>query len=398
MLVKKLKNFLNGYKSFQIEGLSHERIINTSVNKKLKLWDLKRVDYAKIEGYTRIKDYDDLASIVEGNGCSIKTKKIRGMPLLVSKLKRNKGIFIGFILTILIVLLFSKAIWKIEIVGTSIVENKDIVEFLKTEGISKGTFKRNIDEFYLRQELLVEFEDIIWIGMDINGASLVINVKEREPEFKSIDKSKPTNIIAKKYGVIERVIAKNGDAKVERGDIVKEGQVLISGLIQREGLPMRMVTSVGTVQARTYYAKKYETSRFEILKRRTGRKKKCVTMKILGMDFTINKDECNFKDYIVDTSNKDITLWRKFKLPVEVITNTYYEVVLKKKLINEELLKQSMKNYVNVNLYSNIPEEAEVLNKKYEFSKSGDKITCQLVIEALEYIGEPKIINLIKED
>ena len=398
MLTKKVKNFISGYKSFEIEGLSHEKIINSSVNKNLKLWDLKRIDYARVEGYTRIRDYDKLSSIVEGSGCSIKSKRTKGFPLLLKKIRNNKGIGIGFIIALMIVYLFSIAIWKIDIEGTSIVDNKDVIEFLNSEGVGKGTIKSNIDKFKLRQDLLVEFEDFIWIGMDINGSSLVVRVKEREPDFKTVDKSKPTNIVARKYGVIERVIAKSGDSLVEKGDIVKKDQVLISGLIKREGLPSRMVTSIGTVQARTFYVKDYETSRFEIKKNMTGRKIKSRTIKFFGFTLNINDDKCNFKDYIVDTNNKDITLWRKFKVPIEIITDTYYEVVLQKKKIPEDLLKQSMKNYLNVNLYSNIPEGVTILDKKYEFSNKGDKINCELIIEALEYIGESKNINLIKED
>lgn len=98
--------------------------------------------------------------------------------------------------------------------------------------------------------------------MEIRGSRLIIELvkKELPPE---LEENIPCDIIASKDGIIEEIIALRGEALVEPGQTVSEGDVLITGKImlghepdgEEEGSDTLFVHAEGIVRARVWYQK-----------------------------------------------------------------------------------------------------------------------------------------------
>ena len=68
----------------------------------------------------------------------------------------------------------------------------------------------------------MEREDISWIGIDIKGTNLIVKINEADKSPEVIDVNEVCNIVADKSGEISKLLVKQGTARVEVGDEVKE--------------------------------------------------------------------------------------------------------------------------------------------------------------------------------
>ena len=133
----------------------------------------------------------------------------------------------------------------------------------------------------MKDILLNEFEYISFLDIRINGVKLTIEIRESDIPPEKIDKTYPCNIIAKKRGVILKIIAKNGEAVAKKGKIVEKGEILISGVMKNsfEDSPY-LVHAEGEVLARTRYTSIIEEPIVKTDKIETGR-----TYKQRGLKF-----------------------------------------------------------------------------------------------------------------
>lgn len=398
MLVIKIWNYLRGYVVFKLEGLNLERVLNSVVEEGIYLWDIHKINYTTIEGKVGIKGYKELLKIVRRTGCRAKIQLKIGYPFFILKLKRKKIVAVGLIICLLLIISFTSFIWNIEIQGNNDISKKEILTCLESMGVKIGTFKYDLKTSDIKDNLLIKNDKLAWVGVEIKGTKLKIEVVEKEREPTKVDKSTPCHIIAKKDGIIEKVIAKNGDPMVKKGDIVRQNQILISGKIEREEGLLRLVHSLGEIQARTFYEKTHKIPIYRVKKIKTGRKFTKRIFKFGETSFSISKGNVPFSKYVVETKNKSLTKWRKIKIPVEIVIEEYYEIVEQKKKVSQDVLKKSLKDFLMVNLIKEIPEEAKILRQSINYKKERGAIWGHLTVEVLESIGVEQRFDMHEEE
>jgi len=398
LLIIKIWNYIRGYVVFRLEGLNIERVINLAVDRGVYLWDVRRIDYTTIEVKAGIDGYKEIRKILKRTGYKGKIDMKIGYPFFISKIKRKKIIALGAVISLFLVILSSSVIWTIDIKGNKNIAENDIIETLRKMGLYTGTFKYNINISDIENKLLIKYDKITWIGIEIHGTKATVKIIENEEKPQKIDTNIPCNIIAKKKGIIEKVIAKNGDAVVKRGDIVRPKQLLISGKIVREGTEPRYVHSIGEIYARTFYEKQKTMPLYKVTKNKTGKKHIKTVFKIGSFTFEIGNKKIPFKKYILEKKKKSFGNWRNIKIPVEIVIEEYYEVIEKKQTISEDLAKKTLKDFLLVNLIKDIPRNAKILNQSLKFERTNKTIIGYLIIEALEPIGVKKIININNEE
>src|SRR5699024_388441 len=118
-------------------------------------------------------------------------------------------------------------IWKIEILGNETISKEEFLKVLENIDVKCGTIKYNINKDEIKNLILDEIDFLSFVGVEIKGTQLLIEVKEQDLPPATIDKDKPCHIVAKKKGVVVKIVAKNGKSVVKEGDVVKKGQILI---------------------------------------------------------------------------------------------------------------------------------------------------------------------------
>lgn len=398
MLVIKIWNYFRGYVVFKLEGLNFERVLNLAIEKGIYLWDIHKINYTTIEAKVGIKGYKELLKILKKTGCRSKIQLKIGYPFFILRLKRKKIVAVGLIICLLLIISFTSFIWNIQIQGNIDISKQDILTSLENMGVKVGTFKYDLNSSDIKDNLLINYDKLAWVGVEIKGTKIKIEIVEKEREPSKIDKSLPCHIVAKKDGIVEKVIAKNGDALVKKGDIVRKNQILISGKIEREEGLLRLVHSFGEIHARTFYEKTHKIPILKVSKIKTGRKFTKRIFKFGEISFLISKGNVPFDKYIIETKNKSLTKWRKIKIPVEIVIEEYYEIIEKKKKVSKDALEKSLKDFLIVNLIKEIPEDAKILSQTINYKKDRNAIWGHLTVEVLESIGIEQRFDMHEEE
>lgn len=394
MLVIRIWNYFRGYVIIKIEGLTLERFINLSIAKGIYLWDIVRYDYTTLEAKVGLKGFKALREVVRKVGCRVYIIEKKGFPFLIHKLKYRKMLAFGFAIAVGIIVFLTSFIWEIEVIGNKNIDSKLIIDYLAKMDVKPGISKSEIDISELKRYILRDIENISFVNIEIIGTKLLVEVKERDKIPPTIKEDVPCNIVAKKKAVIVKVIAKNGKSIVEKGDIVKKGQVLISGIIEDEKLenPL-LVHSEGSVLGKTLYVKELEEPIIKKVEEETGNYYIVREIKIGNYSLLLNNKEIPYKNYIEDKKRKKLIRILGHELPLEIVVHKYKEVEIIKIKQNVEALKrmQSVKGVQMI--MDELPEGAKVVAKDVNYSTEDNVLITRVSIEVIEEIGEKQKIH-----
>ena len=215
-------------------------------------------------------------------------------------------------------------IWDIEVVGNERLTEGEILRALSECGVAEGCFWPGSDVEELRSEMLLRLDELAWMTMNVHGSRARVLVLEREELPEIYDERSCADLVARCDGVITDYSVKNGQCLVARGQIVTEGELLVSGTMESLTGAPRMVRAEGSVSADTWREK---TIVLEPGTRRKERKRLCRV--ILGLQ--VGKERINLlakgrKD--LDECDKIVKEYKAgveglFRFPLGLIVEIY---------------------------------------------------------------------------
>ena len=393
MGIIKIWNYLNGYVIIKIEGLTLERLLNLAATQNIYLWDIKRVNYTLLEMKVSIEGFSELKSIVKKVGCHVEIIEKKGLPFIFYKLKNRKMLGVGILFFLVFVIYLSSILWDIQIIGNERINTEDIIEVLEKENIKYGIIKYKIDKDYIEEILLNEFDDFSYVSVETKGTKLILEVKEQELLSEQIDSSIPCNIIANRKGIIVKLIVRNGKALIRKGDVVEAGDLLVTGVIEKEGEDEYvLVHSEGEILAQTRYSIKIEEPIIKTIKEETGRTKEFKEIRIGKKGFQFFKEEIPFEHY--EEEVQEVQLFKnKINLPVKIFIHKYKEVEQVKIKQNIDFIKKATHIRGVEELNKVISKNAKIQSKDVKYYMEEGMLSTYIAIEVIEDIGEKQIIN-----
>ena len=262
MFVKLLVRILLGYVRIEVEGYYIERFINICTNNKILIWNLKREKGVKLYLNIGINDFKKISQVARKTNCKVRILRKRGIPFFLNRYKKRKIFVLFLILIVLSIFVSSKYVWSVKISVKDDLKLENIEEDIEALGITKGVKIDKIDTDKVINELRLKRDDIAWVGIDIEGTNIKINIVKADKAPNIIDNSDYCNIVASKAGIIKKIIAQNGTAIVKVGDQVQKGDILIAGYMEGKYTDTRYVHSLGEVEAIVSYQKSKEIKFF----------------------------------------------------------------------------------------------------------------------------------------
>ena len=381
-----INNFCKGYILLEITGFSTERFINLASHNNIYLWDIKKnkngvVLKVSIKGFKLLKKY------ARKTGCKIKILKKSGLPFKVYKYKKRKIFAFGMILLICLLYFFSSFIWKINIYGNKKIKSNEILNFCEQKKIKVGTLKYKVNTKKLERELLEHFSNISWINIKIKGSKMIMNIKEIIPTEKIINKKEPCDIVAKKDGLILNIITSAGTPKVKINDVVKKGDILVSGEIliennnsESNAPSLDYVHADAKVLAKTYYQINFKIPYEYTLKKYTGRTKKNYLVAINNKKINL-LSRVKFKSYDKTTQQKNFGF-------IKLLINEYREFIPIKKIRSISDAKKFADKIINNRIIREFDFETDIFDKQINFIDRKKYLDVQSVIIAIERIDK----------
>ena len=328
-MLNRIVNRLRGQVWVRVETPFPERVLNLCGARNLAFWDMKWESETAFTCRLHRQDYGTLRRAVKQLDCTLTVVRKEGAPFFLGRFRRRHALLAGLALGAALLFLGSFFIWDFTVVGNERVTEEEILRALEKQGVGIGTFGISLDTKDIRNHVLLDIPELVWITVNVSGCRATVEVRERTVVPERVNERDPANVVARRDGLVLSVQALNGVKCVLPGTSVKAGELLISGVEDTETVGARVVAGLGEVEARTWYTLTTVLPLTVEEKRYTGEE-----TRRLSLVFGTHRVKF-FANSSIEAGNYDKitsrTQWSLFGLPLPVtsVVETYrfYETV-----------------------------------------------------------------------
>lgn len=395
------RQYMEGYLQVELSGYGMERFLNLCLNKELTLWELNKSSDAYIF-YISLRDFRELKPLLKKTETHLHIKKKCGLPFFFYTHRKQKCFVLGLIICLGCVYYMSLFIWDIHVSGSAYYTEEQIISYIKNSYISPGTKIKDIDSAALEKNLMDYFDEIAWISCEIKGTQLRITLTETIIGNEVLVSEKPSDLVAAKDCEIVSLITRNGTPVVKVNDLVKKGDILISGTIHiyddnNEVLETDYVPADGDVYGIvTYdYEDSFEMNYYE--KQYSGKNKKTFILQLGNKTYQLWNPKINYDYYDISEESYMEKLGQTFYLPfsIDVVSYCQYTPVLKQ-YTKEEAVEKAQKR-LDTKLDELREKGVEIMENNVKIEIKDQVCYAAGSIVAKEKIAVPKDLNLAEE-
>lgn len=397
MFIIKLLRLLRGYVTVRIKGGFAERFLNLAVRKNIDFWNVVRED-----GYLtlciRKKDFKRLRDIAKKSSCRITIQRKIGIPFMMFRYRRRTALFVGFGLFLTALWVLSLFLWSVEVVADEGIDKNQVIQSLSSHGIKSGTRLATIRSDEIKNSMMIEFENIAFIGINIKGTKAVVEIKKRDMAPVIIPLDQPCNIVAAKTGQIIKMETKEGIAQVKTGQGVHQGQLLVSGIVDSQVIGARYVHAMAQITAKTWYRHEATGYMVKTVRERTGNQTSRFRLKIFDLPINLYLNSGNPYEYydkmVYDTQ---VSITKKIVLPIVLEQDRFLEMVeIKTEQTKDEAILEAQT--LCDEAFSKENADAAVVGRIPVVEELGDHVRVVIDYECEENIVKEETIQLSLEE
>ncbi|MEA1960331.1 MAG: sporulation protein YqfD [Bacillota bacterium] len=286
-MANKFFDQVGGVIKVSVNGQNPEKILNLAMSRGVYIWDIKRVQEG-VQLKIRNSGLEALQTLTDEYGYEIFVLEQQGMPLYKKVLKRRMGFLGGLVFFIMTLYVMSSFVWFVEVSGNAKMDKAQILTTAARYGVYQGAAKWNFSRNEVEEAMLRDLSELSYVQVDIQGVKAHINVVEKILPDQAM--TGPCHIVACRDGVVEEVLVLEGQANVEKGQVVARGDILISGIVfppvpyvlqgteEMEESEPYSVRARGKVKAKTWYEGYGECKLQTETKVLTGKEAKIITV------------------------------------------------------------------------------------------------------------------------
>lgn len=266
-----IREWVDGHVTITVRGKRFERLLNMAVRDGIRIWNIRRVGAEVSRCDILIRDYFRLRPLLKETGCRCHVEQRDGLPFWLRRIRRRSGLAIGAALFLIGLYMLSTFVWSVEVSGTKLVDPRRVIQAAEQVGIKEGAWKVKLKEpLALQKELLSLLPEASWVGIEIQGTKVMLQVVEKDAPVKP-QPTGPRHLVAKKRAVIHKILPEVGRSQVTINQFVEKGQVLISGIIGNDAR-QQAVSARGKVQGEVWYVSNATVPIKQTMYRLTGEK------------------------------------------------------------------------------------------------------------------------------
>ena len=385
-------HYFSGTVTVTATGQGLERLLNTLVRNQISVWNVKWRGPNELIFCVSLADAKKLRPFVRKHKCKILFAKRTGFPFFAKKMLRNSGFLAGALIFMIVIFLLSNMIWKIEIEGAEPATEYKIEKALKEMGVTRGKlqFLTETPES-IQHQLTSKIDEITWVGVKLSGTTYHLRVVEKS-EPKKKENPGPQNLVAKKKAVIVDMFVEEGEPRVEIHDLVKPGQILVSGEIGKEG-ETKLVPAKGEIYGEIWYRSDVVLpleSRFQVFSGKEARSRFLQLGKISIPLWSAEKS--GFKNFETETSTREFRLLNR-RLPFAYVMEIHRESeIITRKYSDQDALKVA-REMARRDLQNKLPEDAVIKDEKIlHHSNRNGKVYLKILFHVYENIAKEQPI------
>ena len=363
-------NFYRCHLQLRIEGFKADKLLNMAFRKGIFMRRICVLSETEITVWIAAGDLKKLKKLAKSL-YKITVLQEKGPECGLKKIRRQPFVLLGIALAATVIFTRSLLISTVIVDGYKAIPEESLRKCLSESGIYEGAWRPDIEWEKARKTLYDTFPEITWVKLVYDGTAVYLDIAETDDlrdtsrtdadgDAEDTDDAEDTgkkitytDLVAEKSGYVESVQPLWGEARVEAGDYVKKGQVLIGGCIPIEPTTFEegdakeyYVKAQGEVWARVPYRLNFAQERYKENAR--------------GLQDE-NAEEFA-EESVKSGENKKIIIENKTERTPEEI-------------------KAKAEQQIRLWAKENLPENAEILNKSLNFTPKENIIEIGVTLE-----------------
>ena len=382
-----LFKFLKGYVIIRLYGRGVGRFLNICTRRGIGVRDIIYNADGSITAQISRRDFKLLRPIAYKTHTKVHIVKKKGLLELKRLYGRRIGIISGIMLSILFLIAAPQFVWTVNITGNETVPKEDIAAALRETGIYRGALRSKIpDGFEVKAALLKSNPRLMWAWAYINGTTVDVEVCENDMPPPVVNRDEPCSIAAACDAYLKTVRALNGERLLGGGDVVRKGEIIVSGKVAvfKEGEPERYEYVHARAETEAYTERRESgVYRLEYEHRTpTGRAENRSYLEFFGNRLNLYRDEKSSYE-VYDESEFRHELWG-----LAIGGRTYTEVLSETEAMSLEGALQQAKEELEEKAAKKLCRNAVLLDEdlQYEYV-SENEIKVELTMSCIEDIG-----------
>ena len=367
-------NFYRCRLQLRIEGFKADKLLNMAFRKGIFMRRICVLSETEITVWIAAGDLKKLKKLAKSL-YKITVLQEKGPECGVKKIRRQPFVLLGIALAAAVIFTRSLLISTVIVDGYKAIPEESLRKCLSESGIYEGAWRPDIEWEKARKTLYDTFPEITWVKLVYDGTAVYLDIAETDDlrdtsrtdadgDAEDTDDAEDTgnkitytDLVAEKSGYVESVQPLWGEARVEAGDYVKKGQVLIGGCIPIEPTTFEegdakeyYVKAQGEVWARVPYRLNFAQERY---------KENARSLQGENAEKTAEKSA---EETAKGGENKKIIIENKTERTTEEI-------------------KAKAEQQIRLWAEENLPENAEILNKSLNFTPKENIIEIGVTLE-----------------
>ncbi|MBQ6530460.1 MAG: sporulation protein YqfD [Clostridia bacterium] len=376
-MLNKFFKFLRGYVIIDVCGKNSARFLNICIRRGIRVTHSIGIQNG-IRLTLSARDFLLLRPIARKCRVRVRIKEKHSFKHTAHLYRYRIPFLIAIAVCIALGALMTRYIWLVEINGADERNIASITAVLDEIGVKSGALKSKLPEGQEMKRRIVEGADgVAWAWVYIEGAKARVEIYNSIIPPTVIDKSEPCDIVASTDGVIKKMNVKAGEEKVNIGDAVSAGDLLIAGTVSayREGDSERyiMIHSLADIEAYTVHTAEGEYKLYYESRIPTGKKKRHSVLELFGKTFSLPFGEVKYEDY--DRSE----VRHELKLPffgytgIALNTVEVSEVTVSREPMPLETALDIAKNELEEKIAKELTIGAELTDEAFEYEQTDDE-------------------------
>ena len=249
----RISDLARGVVRLELVGAYPAAVLNAAAAAEVELWDAESAGENVLRLCSYERHLETLSRFAERSGCDLSILDRRGGRFGLRHVLRRPGLVIGAALAVMLLFVSSLFVWEIDVRGLDELSRGEVLRALEDSGFTVGCFWPGLQTEQLESEVMLRLPQIGWMAVNVSGSRAVVVVRERQEKPLIYDPADPCDLVAARSGLIRRVNVLAGQPLVRPGEIVTEGETLVTGALEDLLGGVRSVRARGAVMAETWY-------------------------------------------------------------------------------------------------------------------------------------------------
>lgn len=312
-----LWEWLEGYVEIAVEGGAIESFINLATGEGIRFFNLNRQKEQLLFACTPVRGFSRLRHLARRTRCRVRIRRRHGLPFFLFRFRQRRFLVAGVVGGIMLLYFLSSLVWVIQVEGAVRNNPQAVLERANQLGLRVGVPRWWINWGKVERGLKSSFPDIAFLGIEAQGTQVTLRVVEKVLPPAGNGAALPLHLVAARDGVIKEILVIAGEPQVRPGDVVKRGQILISGIVPPPGSGSRvplpgvvippprntepeLVRARGIVKALVWYQAYGESPLVEESWEKTGQGIHRLAVRLKDREFVVGRKEVPYANYQVE--------------------------------------------------------------------------------------------------